>query len=258
MGTDKDDRSIESLKAGLPTAQFLHKSIFQTGTTILKKKQITHLRAFRMCIVKDSASAALFNHPGALTKLALWIGEALAEQERDATGKLAHGGRGTPLVVASLDEKRGVYVVVGTGGGGGPDTAFVGREAGRKRREEREAKAKVREERRRVKDKIREEKRAARLASRADGDGDDDEEEEESASETESEGSESDTDGEEGDDESRERGFGLNRFGTAFQDVVGETNARVRIDSFEHCVVEVKKEDLGGFLESLSMKSVVG
>jgi cell division control protein 45 len=32
----------------------------------------------------------------------------------------------------------------------------------------------------------------------------------------------------------------------------------VRIDSFEHCVVEVKKEDLGGFLESLSMKAVVG
>jgi cell division control protein 45 len=54
------------------------------------------------------------------------------------------------------------------------------------------------------------------------------------------------------------RGFGRNKFGNAFQEVVEETNARVRIDSFEHCVVEVKKEDLSGFLESLSMKAVVG
>ena len=54
------------------------------------------------------------------------------------------------------------------------------------------------------------------------------------------------------------KGFGRNKFGNAFQEVVEETNARVRIDSFEHCVVEVKKEDLAGFLESLSMKAVVG
>ena len=49
-----------------------------------------------------------------------------------------------------------------------------------------------------------------------------------------------------------------NRFGIAFQEVVQETSARVRIDSFEHCVVEVQKEDLSGFLEALSFGSVVG
>ncbi|KAL2200343.1 CDC45 family [Corynascus similis CBS 632.67] len=253
---------IEALKAGLPTAQYLHRAIFTTGTTVLKKKQISHLRAFRMCVVRDSPDAALFHHPGALTKLALWIGEALAEQEREASGgRLAHGGRGTPLVVASLDEKRGVYVVVGMGGGGGPDTAFRDREAARKRAAEREEKARAREEARKVKEKMKEEKRAAkrRLREEAGKDGDEVEEEEE---ETESEESEEDDDEsdmeEEEDDAARGRGYGLNRFGTAFQDVVAETNARVRIDSFEHCVVEVKKEDLGGFLESLSMKAVVG
>ena len=236
------------MKAGLPTAQFLHKAIFNTGTTIMKKKQISHLRAFRMCVVKDSQDSAVFNHPGALTKLALWIGEALSEQEKDATGRLAQGGRGTPLVVASLNDKRGVYIVVGTGGGGGPDTTFVDREASRKKAEAKEAKAKLREERRLQKEKIRREKRAAK------GDEGDDEEEE-----TESEGSDSDSDSEDEDSEDQQKaGYGLNKFGTAFQDVVAETNARVRIDSFEHCVVEVKKEDLGGFLESLSMKAVVG
>ncbi|ROW09565.1 hypothetical protein VMCG_02655 [Cytospora schulzeri] len=249
--------NIEALKSGLPTAQFLHKAIFNTGTALLKKKQISHLRAFRMCIVKDSAEAPIFNHPGALTKLALWIGEALAEQEKDATGKLAHGGRGTPLVVASLNEKRGVYVVVGTGGGGGPDMAFLDKEAAKKKEQLRQDKAKAKEESRRNRQKIRDEKRAAKRAAR---EPDDHEDEDDFDDDTESEGSDasdSDSDSDDEDDEARGKSFGLNRFGTAFQDVIAETSARVRIDSFEHCVVEVRKEDLSGFLESLSSKAVV-
>ncbi|TLS28676.1 hypothetical protein PpBr36_01066 [Pyricularia pennisetigena] len=239
---------IEALKQGLPTAQFLHRAIFNTGTTLLKKKQIRHLRAFRMFIVKDGPDVAVFNHPGALTKLTLWIGEALAEQEKEATGRLSNKGRGTPLVAASLDEKRGVYVVVGTGGGGGVADLPADK---KKKAEEKRAKAKAREESRQAKEKIREEKRAAKRAAGA-----------EDEEETESEGSDDDDDDEDSSEDEdngpKERGHGLNRFGNAFQDVVAETNARIRIDSFEHCVVEVKKEDLGGFLESLSMKAVVG
>lgn len=218
-----------------------------------------------MCVVKDSAEADIFNHPGALTKLALWIGEALAEQEKETTGRLAQGGRGTPLVVASLNEKRGVYTIVGTGGGGGPDMVFVDKEAARKKEHAKQEKAKAREESRRNKAKIREEKRAARRAGKGD-DGQNDDEDDAEEEETESEASDSDSDSEDDDDDDDEeeeeargkKGFGVNRFGTAFQDVVAETNARVRIDSFEHCVVEVRKEDLSGFLESLSSKGVVG
>lgn len=246
--------SIEDLKKGLPTAQFLHRAIFNTGTAVLRKKQITGLMSFRFCVVKDSAEAHIFNHPGALTKLALWIGEALMEQEKENDGKLSQGGRGTPLVVASLNDKRGVYTVVGTGGGGGPDVAFLDKEAAKKREQMRQDRAKAKEESRLNKQKIREEKRAAQRANR-----DDDDEEDDLDDETESEGSDvSDSDSEDEDDEPRGKGFGLNRFGTAFQDVIAETNARVRIDSFEHCVVEVRKEDLTGFLESLSSKVVVG
>ncbi|KAB5571950.1 CDC45 family [Coniochaeta sp. 2T2.1] len=254
--------NIEALKAGLPTAQYLHKSIFTTGTIILKKKQISHLRAFRMCIVKDGPESHLFNHPGALTKLALWIGEALAEQEKEATGRLAHGGRGTPLVVASLDEKRGVYIVVGTGGGGGgPDGLLIDREAAKKRKVEREAQAKAKEESKKAREKIRAEKKAAKRAAKGDTEDDGEEEEEDdddSESDASSDASSSEDEDEDDDEARKEKGYGLNKFGVAFQDVVSETNARVRIDSFEHCVVEVKKEDLGGFLESLSMKAVVG
>ena len=203
-------------------------------------------------MVKEGPDVALFTHPSALTKLALWLGEAIAEQERDKRGKLGHGGRGTPLVVAGLNEARGVYVVVGTGGGGS-GLHFGDREAIKARSEKRELKMKVKEAKIKDKEKIREEKRAARRRL-AEENGDEEEEDE-----TESEGSESD---EESDDEEEEetksKGFGRNRFGNAFQEVVEETNARVRIDSFEHCVVEVKKEDLAGFMESLSMKAVVG
>ncbi|KAH9887160.1 CDC45-like protein [Xylariomycetidae sp. FL2044] len=251
--------NIDALTSSLPIAQYLHRAIFRTGTSLIGKKQIRHIRAFRLCIVKDGPDVALFNHPSALTKLALWVGEALAEQEKDATGKLAHGGRGTPLVVASLNEKRGVYVVVGTGGGGGPDVAFLDREIAKEKQTAKEAKAKEREQRRKNKEKIRQEKRAAKKASAGDGDNDEDDAEDED--ETESEASEaSDSDDSETDEveERKDRGYGLNKFGNAFQDVVSETNARVRIDSFEHCVVEVRKADLSGFLESLSDKVVVG
>ncbi|KAI0387632.1 CDC45-like protein [Hypomontagnella monticulosa] len=239
--------NVDALNAGLPTAQYLHRAIFRTGTSLIGKKQIKHLHAFRLCVIKEGPDVPLFTHPAALTKLALWVGEALAEQEKDANGKLAHGGRGTPLVVASLNEKRGVYVVVGTGGGGGPDLAFLDKEAAKEKQAAKEAKAKERERKRQNKEKIRQEKRAAR--------GEDEEEDEE----TESEGSDaSDLESEDEAEEHKDRGYGLNKFGSAFQDVVNETNARVRIDSFENCVVEVRKDDLGGFLESLSQKTVVG
>ena len=202
-----------------------------------------------MCVVKDGSDVALFTHPAALTKLALWIGEAIAEQERESKGKLGHGGRGTPLVVAGLNENRGVYVVVGTGGGGGGGMGFGDKTAAKEKKEKREAKAKARELKKKNKEKVREEKRAAR--------GDDEEDEEETESEGSDE-SESDESEDEEDEAEQVKGFGRNKFGNAFQEVVEETNARVRIDSFEHCVVEVKKEDLAGFLESLSMKAVVG
>jgi cell division control protein 45 len=249
--------SIDALKAGLPTAQFLHRAIYRTGTSLINKKQIKHLRAFRLCVVKDGPDVTLFTHPAALTKLALWVGEALVEQEKDATGRLSHGGRGTPLVVASLNEKRGVYVVVGTGGGGGPDTAFLDREAAKKRQAAREEKAKKKEESRRNKALLQEQKRAAKRQAAGENGNDDDDDELETESEASDDDSESDDDDED-EEQRREHGYGLNKFGSAFQEVVGETNARVRIDSFEHCVVEVRKEDLGGFLESLSMKAVVG
>lgn len=247
---------IEELKAALPTAQHLHRAILRTGTSIIEKRQIRHLRAFRMCVVKEGPDVALFTHPSALTKLALWIGEAVAQQERENKGKLGHGGRGTPLVVAGLNERRGVYVVVGTGGGGGGTGSFSDPAVAKARKEKKEAKLRARELRRINKSKIAAQKKEARRVALELAGEDPDEDEDDEEDETESEGSSDESEDEE--EEEKEKGFGRNKFGNAFQEVVEDTNARVRIDSFEHCVVEVKKEDLGGFLESLSEKAVVG
>ena len=243
---------IEVLKHALPMAQHLHRAILRTGTSILEKKQIRHLRAFRMAVIKEGPDVQLFTHPSALTKLALWVGEAIAEQEKEQKGKVGKGGKGTPLVLAGLNEGRGVYVVVGTGGGG----RFMDWKARLERKEKAALKRKRKEERNREKER-RKQERAAEKAANGEEEAEEEEEEEEEGNATESDESDDSSD-DDLDERMEERGFGKNRFGNAFQEVVDETNARVRIDSFEHCVVEVKKEDLSGFLESLSMKAVVG
>ncbi len=232
--------SIEALKHALPTAQHLHKAILRTGTSLIEKRQIRHLRAFRMAVVKEGPDVQMFTHPAALTKLALWVGEAIAEQERDQRGKVGKSGRGTPLVLASLNEARGVFVVVGTGGGGG----VIDFTARAKRKERLEEKAIAR-----VANLAEKERKRQEREERQDNDNEQESEEEEEDDEDESDDE---------DDDDAGNGYGKNRFGNAFEEVAQETNARVRIDSFEHCVVEVKKEDLGGFLESLSVKAVIG
>ncbi|KAL8725513.1 MAG: hypothetical protein Q9166_007299 [cf. Caloplaca sp. 2 TL-2023] len=233
--------NIESLKSALPTALHLHRAILRTGTSLIEKRQIRHLRAFRMAVVKEGPDVQLFTHPAALTKLALWVGEAIAEQEREQRGKVGKGGKAIPLVLAGLNEKRGVYVIVGTGGGGG----VVDIAAREKRRQRIEENARRKEERSQERNRKRDEKRERKGSA----DSEDESEEDEDEDESDDEGDEDLLDG---------KGYGKNRFGNAFQEVVDEINARVRIDSFEHCVVEVKKDDLSGFLESLSVKAVIG
>jgi cell division control protein 45 len=241
------------LLSAVPIAQHLLRSIHRTGSALMQKDRLRHLRAFRMGVVKDGPDLGLFSSsPGALVKLALWVGEAVAISSKDVKDK---DGR-TPLVLAALDDARGTYIIVGTGGGIG---GGVDMEA---RKEKAEAKNKKNEERN-AKRKAREEKKAAKAGVRAARELDDesDEEEEEEEEEEESDASDSESENEDDAEEQaklQKRGYGRNRFGIAFQEVVEETNARVKIDSFDHCVVEVKKEDLGGFLEGLSLKSVVG
>ncbi|KAK0650443.1 Cell division control protein 45-like protein [Lasiodiplodia hormozganensis] len=230
----------------IPIAQHLHRAILRTGTALIAKHQIRHLRAFRMAVVKEGPDAPLFTHAGALVKLALWVAEAVQEME----GKKGRGG-GNELVMAGLDEARGVYVVVGLGGGG---TTVQSKEKEKRRAERQKKKEEKREARRKEKAAERQKAFERRLANGEEVDDDDEdiETEEEDSSESESEDEEDEM------EEGKRRSAGRNRFGLAFQEVIEETGARVKVDSFEHCVVEVRKEDLSGFLEQLSMKAIVG
>ncbi|KAF3931346.1 hypothetical protein ABW19_dt0209622 [Dactylella cylindrospora] len=228
---------VEALKLALPVAQSLHRSILTTGTALIEKRQIKHLRAYRLAVVKEGPDVATYCHPSALTKLALWLAEAIREQELEkGVGKK----RGLPLVVAALNEARGCYVIVGTG---------VGNLSSGFNKEGMKVVEKLSKGKKDKKDKEKSKKK------KKDKDNDLDDEDEEEEEEEEDSDSEDESEDDEEDDR---KVLGRNRFGIAFQEVANETSARVRIDSFEACVVEVRKEDLGGFLEGLSMKSIVG
>ncbi|KAF2642512.1 CDC45-like protein [Massarina eburnea CBS 473.64] len=243
-------KDIDLLNEHIPTAQHLHRAILRTGTALIEKKQIRHLRAFRMAVVREGPDVQLFTHPGALTKLALWIAEAIVELN-GTKGK----GKGSELVMAGLDETRGMYIVVGLGGGGNSATQTT-----RERIAKRDAKLKAKEAKKMArlaeKQKKRERRRAQR--ERAGEDVLSDYESEESEEEEEEDDDDEEEDDEEADTQ-QVKGAGRNRFGQAFRDVVDEMQGRVGVkqDSFEACVIEVRKEDLSGFLERLSMQVVV-
>jgi cell division control protein 45 len=252
--------ALQLLLSHVPTAQHLHRAILRTGSALISKHQIRHLRAFRMGVVREGPDVNLFVHPGALVKLATWISEAISVLEAE---KGAKRNSDNALVLAALDERRGVYVVVGLGGG----DAAAGRVRSR-------AEQKVRAEKKLAQETKKAEKKAQKVLQRAQRkqarrerdeangifvDSDDEASDAESlSSSSDSSDSEDDSEDEEEAQKRKQRGYGSNKFGSAFQEVVEETGARVRIDSFEHEVVEVKKEDLSGFLEALSFKGVVG
>lgn len=239
---------VSILTSHIATAQHLHKAILRTGTSLLEKKQIRHLKAFRIAVVKEGPDVQLFTHPGALIKLALWVAEAITEMEG------SKGRKGGELVMAGLDEARGVYVVVGLGGGAG---VVKQREIQARREERRKERDKKREDRVAEKSRKKILKRERMEANGLEWDSEDEDQQEEDDTEEEEE-EESDSEGEEDGEAALTKGNGRNKFGVAFSEAVDETGARVRQDSFEHCIVEVRKEDLTGFLEALSLKAVVG
>jgi cell division control protein 45 len=239
--------SIDILVSHISTAQHLHRAILRTGTALIEKKQIRSLRAFRMAVVKEGPDVQLFTHPGALTKLALWIAEAIVE----LNGTKGKTNKGSELVMAGLDDARGLYVVVGLGGGGATESA-------KSRLQKREARTKAREARLAAKQEAKEQRRAERRSQNLAAGLEEDEVADESEDEASSSDSSSSSDDEDDENEADESKSGKNRFGTAFQEVVKKTGARVRMDSFEACVIEIRKQDLSGFLEDLSRRTVVG
>lgn len=110
--------SITRLQPALPLSMSIHRAIIRQGTSIIDKHDIRTMRTHRVVTLTQGPDLPLFVHPGVLSRLALWLVDAL----RDRVGNATAGTRGKgkkkslPFVVACLDEPRKKYVIVGVTG----------------------------------------------------------------------------------------------------------------------------------------------
>ena len=96
----------------------LHRSIIRQGTSLLDKQAIKTLRTFRLAVLKEGSDLAVFTHPATLSRLALWVVDALRDlvTAGGLGDAVARRKKGLPLVVACLDERRDSFLVVGVSG----------------------------------------------------------------------------------------------------------------------------------------------
>ncbi|AET39340.1 DNA replication initiation factor CDC45 Ecym_4276 [Eremothecium cymbalariae DBVPG len=104
FGWDALDGNMDLLKLGIKNAQFLQKSIFNTGVTILEKRIIKHLRIYRLCVLQDGPYLPLYKNPLTLLRLGNWLIEYCSESEDKQL---------LPMVLASLDNTTDTYLVAG-------------------------------------------------------------------------------------------------------------------------------------------------
>ncbi|PLW12284.1 hypothetical protein PCANC_08198 [Puccinia coronata f. sp. avenae] len=109
------------LRAALPLSMALHKSIIRQGTSMLDKQSIKTLRSFRLAVIKEGPDLQVFTHPATLTRLGLWLVDAVRDLIGPGTSKnnsrtKQNNVKSFPFVIASLDDVRDCYLVVGVNG----------------------------------------------------------------------------------------------------------------------------------------------
>ena len=106
--------SIERLKEAITLSMALHRAIIRQGSSIIDKQDIRNLRGHRVVLLTQGPDLPLFVHPGVLSRLALWLVEALRDRVNSTTPAYSISRRKSlPVVVACLNEKTGTYIVVG-------------------------------------------------------------------------------------------------------------------------------------------------
>ncbi|KZT11286.1 CDC45-like protein [Laetiporus sulphureus 93-53] len=105
---------IVRLQEALPLSMALHRAIMRQGSSIIDKHDIRTLRGHRVVILSQGPDLALFAHPGVLSRLALWLVEALRDRLQGTNPAFSRSKRKSlPLVLACMNEKEGTYIVVG-------------------------------------------------------------------------------------------------------------------------------------------------
>ena len=88
---------------------------------MLDKQSIKTLRSFRLAVIKEGPDLQVFTHPATLTRLGLWLVDAVRDLIGPGTSKnnsraKQNNVKSFPFVVASLDDVRDCYLVVGVNG----------------------------------------------------------------------------------------------------------------------------------------------
>ncbi|KAF9501218.1 cell division control protein 45 [Pleurotus eryngii] len=104
---------ISALREALLLSMSLHRAIIRQGTSIIDKQDIRTMRNYRIVTLTQGPDLALFAHPGVLTRLALWLIDALRDRLPATTLSGRSKRKGLPLVVACLNEATESYIVVG-------------------------------------------------------------------------------------------------------------------------------------------------
>ena len=71
------------------------------------------MHGHRVVVLSQGPDLGLFTIPGVLSRLALWLVEAMRDRIADGKSARAPKRKSLPFVVAAKDEKMGRYVVVG-------------------------------------------------------------------------------------------------------------------------------------------------
>jgi cell division control protein 45 len=91
----------------------LQRSIISQGTSIIDKQDIKTLRTHRVVVLTQGPNLPLFCHAGVLTRLALWLVDALRDRVSGTVAGPWSRKKVLPVVVACLNEGKGTYTVVG-------------------------------------------------------------------------------------------------------------------------------------------------
>ncbi|KAK0547551.1 DNA replication initiation factor cdc45 [Tilletia horrida] len=140
----RNGSSVLLLRSSISLAKALQEKVVSEGTRLIQKQEIRTLRTFRLAILRDGPNLPILAHPGTLTRLTLWLVDALRDiltekhaqreaakrkrkqadnedenelgEETGGKGKHDNVPKSLPFVVAALDESRDMFVVVGLTG----------------------------------------------------------------------------------------------------------------------------------------------
>ena len=91
----------------------LQRAIIRQGTSIIDKQDIRTMRNHRVVILTQGPDLELFCNPSILTRLALWLVDALRDRLPGTIFGSQTKKKALPFVVACLNESRARYTVVG-------------------------------------------------------------------------------------------------------------------------------------------------